>query len=134
MNGNADALSRMFITTVVSDEEKVEIIKECHSSLMAEHRGIEATYNRIVENGYIWQGLRSQVTDFVKKCNSCQLNKSYGKTKLPMMITDTPTEPMEKIALDIVGKLPKTSKNHEYLLTFQISIKGHEYLLTFQDR
>lgn len=36
-----------------------------------------------------------------------------------MVITDTPTEPMDKIALDIVGKLPKSIKRHEYLLTFQ---------------
>ena len=119
LNGNADALSRMFLTTVVSDEEKLEIIKECHSSIMAGHRGCEPTYNRIIENGYIWQGLRKQVTDFVKSCKSCQLNKSYGKTKIPMVITDTPTEPMDKVALDIVGKLPKSIKGHEYLLTFQ---------------
>ena len=36
-----------------------------------------------------------------------------------MVITDTPGPVFEKIALDIVGPLPKTKNNKEYILTIQ---------------
>ena len=36
-----------------------------------------------------------------------------------MVITDTPGTVFEKIALDIVGPLPKTKGNNEYILTVQ---------------
>ena len=40
------------------------------------------------------------------------------KTRLPMKITDTLTEPFERIQIDIVGPLPITKKN-QYILTIQ---------------
>ena len=36
-----------------------------------------------------------------------------------MMITDTPGTVFEKIALDIVGPLPKTKDDNEFILTMQ---------------
>ena len=36
-----------------------------------------------------------------------------------MVITDTPMEPFDKCALDIVGPLPETNRRNKYILTFQ---------------
>ena len=36
-----------------------------------------------------------------------------------MRITDTPTQPFEKIQIDIVGPLPKTDSANKYILTIQ---------------
>ena len=36
-----------------------------------------------------------------------------------MVITDTPGTVFEEIALDIVGPVPKTKDNNEYILTIQ---------------
>lgn len=36
-----------------------------------------------------------------------------------MLITDTPYSAFEKVSIDIVGPLPKTSKGHSYILTIQ---------------
>jgi len=42
---------------------------------------------------------------------------SRVKTKQPMMITDTPGSSFDKVAMDIVGLLPKTEKGNKYILT-----------------
>lgn len=55
--------------------------------------------------------MRKEVEDFVKQCESCQKNKLYTKSKFPMVITDTPTRPMEKCSIDIVGPLPMLKNN-----------------------
>ena len=38
---------------------------------------------------------------------------------MPLIITDTPTKPFEKCALDIVGPLTITTTGNKYVLTFQ---------------
>ena len=48
----------------------------------------------------------------------CQLMKLVRvKTKNSMVITDTPGTAFEKISMDIVGKLPITSSQNQYILT-----------------
>lgn len=119
-NGNADALSRMFLLRqVVDDLEKEEILTQFHSSLLAGHKGIEATLKKIKDAGFTWPNLRRDVKKFIQICNSCQKNKLYLKTKLPMQITDTPTGPLEKIAIDLVEELPVTAEGFKHILTVQ---------------
>jgi len=38
---------------------------------------------------------------------------------MPLIITDTPTRPFEKCALDIVDHLTVTTNGNKYILTFQ---------------
>lgn len=119
INTNADALSRMFVVLCANDDDQLKLMKECHSSPLAGHRNAKTTVERIKELGYSWPTMSRDVEMFVKKCVSCQKNKLYLKTNLPMQITDTPSEPWEKCSIDIVGPLPKTLKGNQYILTFQ---------------
>lgn len=51
-----------------------------------------------------------------------------------MIITDTPVEAWEKIAIDIVGPLPKTSRGNRYILTIMdlLTKLGHAHELPDQ--
>jgi len=44
---------------------------------------------------------------------------STNKTKQHMVITDTPGSSFDKVAMDIVGPLPKIERGNEYILTLQ---------------
>lgn len=53
-------------------------------------------------------------------CRTCQLKKLVRlKTRQPMILTDTPGAAFDKVALDILGPLPKTRHEKIYLLTIQ---------------
>lgn len=64
--------------------------------------------------------MRQQVRDYVTSCEECKRSKlDRVKTRLPMRITDTPTEAFEKIEIDMVGPLPETERGNKYILTIQ---------------
>jgi len=95
------------------------IIGEMHCSPTGGHRGVTKTYHRI-KNNYYWENLKSDVQRYIQQCLQCQLKKLVRvKTKQPMVITDTPGSSFDKVAMDIVGPLPKTERGNEYILTLQ---------------
>lgn len=96
-----------------------DVILENHASQTGGHKGITKTYARIKQN-YYWEGMKNDISEFVKRCISCQRRKlTRNKTRQPMLITDTPPEPFHKISMDIVGPFPVTSKGSKYILTIQ---------------
>lgn len=113
---HVDALSRSYNITV---QDKERIFRECHDNELAGHRSIKDTIEKIKNLGYDWPGLHDEIRCRVNICPKCQLNKAtYGKaTKMPMALVDIPETPFHKIALDIVGPLPKTLNNNVVILT-----------------
>ena len=100
-------------------EKRDEIFYELHKSPVGGHKGVSKTYNRIKQNFY-WENLKADVQRRIQQCLDCQLKKLVRlKTKQPMMITDTPGVPFEKIAMDIVGPLRPTKNGNGYILTMQ---------------
>lgn len=102
-----------------------EIIKECHETLPAGHKGIVKTFNRIRERFY-WPGMKQEVERFIKGCRTCQLEKIRRiKFKQPMLITETPSESFERISIDTVGPLPISKKGNLHILTIQDNFSKH---------
>ena len=137
-NVNADALSRYPVTNdevvnnlrveddeteikVYTEEEKRQILLEYHDAPLGGHPGVARTLNRVRLN-HNWRGITRDVEEYVSQCQHCQRNKLSRKTKMPMVLTDTPKKPFEKCALDIVGPLTITTSGNKYILTFQDSL------------
>ena len=100
-------------------EDREKIIRENHGSMFGDHKGVSKTYWRIRENFY-WKTLKTDVGNFIRMCRKCQENKlDRIKNRQPMGITDTPTQPFEKIQIDIMGPLPETDSGNKYILTIQ---------------
>ena len=80
---------------------------------------MEKTYRHIRERFY-WKGMKQDIHDFVKRCEICEMQKlTRVKTKEPMVITDTPSEPFAKIAIDTVRPLLITTSGNQHILTMQ---------------
>ncbi|KAM0735103.1 Retrovirus-related Pol polyprotein from transposon 17.6 [Formica fusca] len=103
---------------IYTEEDKKQILYEYHDAPTGGHQGVERTIKRIRLN-YNWPGITKDVEKYIAKCELCQKNKLSQKNKVPLIITDTPTKPFEKCALDIVGPLTVTTNGNKYLLTFQ---------------
>lgn len=100
-------------------EIRQDILDEFHKSLIGGHKGVNKTYRRIRDH-YLWPKLRNDVIEYIRACKTCRGNKLVrAKTREPMVVTDTPAEPFEKVALDIVGKLKTTPNGNRYILTMQ---------------
>ena len=86
------------------------IIKEFNESVVGGHKGASKTYWKVRSN-YFWENMKPDVQRIVKNCRNCQQNKLVRQgTRQPMLITDTPKQPFEKIEIDMVGQLLVTKK------------------------
>jgi hypothetical protein len=127
----ADSLSRYPIQCLnvdleeLTEERKTKIISEMHDCPVGGHQGVNRTIERI--KLYLsWPGLERDVSQYIKHCKVCQLNKETQKNvKLLLTITDTKPIPWEKIYLDVVGPLPSIEKNMKYILTCQDNLSKY---------
>jgi transposase InsO family protein len=105
-----------------------------HNCPIGGHQGIQRTIERI-KLYLTWPGLDQDVTQYVKECNICQINKeTKPNIKLPLTITDTKTTPWDKVYLDIVGHLPVTKNKKKYILTCQDNLSKYFVAVTLQSQ
>ncbi|KAB0793022.1 hypothetical protein PPYR_12642 [Photinus pyralis] len=107
------------LTTPENPDIIREILTQYHSKPIGGHSGFHRTYSRIKQL-FKWIGMKRDIKNFIKNCESCQKNKLVRKkNKEPMVITTTSTASFERIFLDIVGPLPLTENDNRYILTLQ---------------
>lgn len=63
--------------------------------------------------------MRKQVSDFVKRCNVCQVAGRPSKYIPPARLVEVPVIPetFSHVQVDVVGPLPTTTKGNEYIVT-----------------
>lgn len=95
-------------------------LKEVHTHPLAGHPGIKRTFNLLKSKGYHWSGMKQDISDFNKACHECQLTKiSRQPRKHPILITDTSSEPTEKISLDFLGPYTTTDDGNKQIMSLQ---------------
>lgn len=65
---------------------------------------------------FYWPRITSDVEKYCKSCDKCQKNApkaNYRNTLIPLPIIETP---FERIAMDMVGPIPKLARGHDYIL------------------
>lgn len=79
------------------------------------HFGYKKVYSAI-QAKYYWPRMFQQIYDYVKSCDRCQ------RTKRDAHPNTTPLNPLpvakvfERLHVDLIGPLPKTTAGHEYIL------------------
>lgn len=56
--------------------------------------------------------MKKDIKSYIKASSSCQINKVQRKT-----VTSTSKNPFERLAIDIVGRLPITESRNRFILT-----------------
>ena len=106
--------------TVPPVEDSEKIIRFYHESPVGcGHRGLNQSLSRIIDD-YYWKGMQDEVHHIVKCFESCQkLKLQRKKTRLPLLITDTPIKGLMKISIDFYGPLKPTKNENTFILTMQ---------------
>ena len=94
----------------LTEQQKQEIIKSRHDDKSAGHPGIEKTIE-LVTRDFTWKGLRKDITEYVKNCDTCHKakharHKPYGLLQTP----EITGEAWSTVALDFIVKLPKSKE------------------------
>jgi len=100
---------------IVPRDKKNDILRMAHDSRSGGHLGIRRTLQKIRKE-YYWVGLQKDVRLWCQRCEACAKRKSPGqKRRAPMQLISSGV-PMERIAVDILGPLPKTGNGNVYIL------------------
>ena len=63
-----------------------------------------------------WVHMTRDVHNWCLKCSNCNRHKTTKTNRAPMQPIYT-GEPFERVAMDIIGPLPKTCRGNRYILT-----------------
>jgi hypothetical protein len=91
---------------------QTKLITAFHSSAVGGHSGVQATYQRL-RKLFAWHGLKAQVTDFVRQCDTCQHAKHLNSAPAGLLMPlPTPTGAWRDISMDFVEGLPTSEGNN----------------------
>ena len=97
-----------------------QVIDRCHQQ--TGHGGIWKTI-RVVQEAYMWPGIKKQVADQLKGCRMCQLHKPIPQHVTYQRMPD-PCYPHQMVSMDITGPFARSNCGHTYLLTFIDHLMG----------
>ncbi|KAL1252156.1 hypothetical protein QQF64_019952 [Cirrhinus molitorella] len=103
-------------TLLVVPWTKTETVMElAHSHPMAGHLGPQNTAQRIRDR-FHWPGLEAEVKRFCQACPTCQRTTPQKPPPSPLIPLPIIEVPFERIGMDLVGPLPKSTRGHEHIL------------------
>ena len=98
---------------VIKISELEAVLYNSHDNPLSGHLKFEATYNRIAAK-YYWYGMKKTIQDYVTNCETCQRDGSRRRNE-PLRTIKVGL-PFERVGIDIVGPLPKTSQGNVHIV------------------
>ena len=91
------------------------VLVMAHSVPMSGHLGKNKTAERLRRRFY-WPTLFKDVAEYCRACEECQKCSSRRGPKAPLVPLPVMEEPFQRIAMDIVGPLPRSRLGNKYIL------------------
>jgi len=106
------------LVVVAKNKLRRGVISLFHDHVTAGHPGITKTLQLLAQY-YWWPNMKTFVTEYIKGCATCQMNKVNTHPNYPPLFPILPAEnarPFETIAMDFITKLPQ-SGGYDTILT-----------------
>jgi transposase InsO family protein len=104
------------IQLVVPASLREEVLLKAHDDRTAGHLGQYRTYKK-VQKSYYWPGYRDHISLWVSTCHACQARKRpVGKRRRAKMRTAPVGNPLDRVAMDILGPLPLSDNGNRYVI------------------
>ncbi|CAG2237012.1 unnamed protein product [Mytilus edulis] len=99
-----DDVDNFKLQLLVPKSHQKTVFKYFHDVPSAGHLGPDKMLSRIQQLFY-WPAMKSSITRYCKECDQCAARKSLKRNKAPLG-QYLVGEPMERVAIDILGPLP----------------------------
>lgn len=100
---------------VVPKTKIPEVLEACHEAPTGGHFGVRKTLAKVRQR-FFWLDHRADVEEWCRRCHACTARKGPQEKGRGLLRLYNVGAPFERVALDIVGPLPKTSSGNRYAL------------------
>ena len=100
---------------VLPEKCRRTVPKLAHKIPIARHLGSEKTRQRLLRRLY-WPGVFMDVEEFCRSCPTCQKTSQHSVSRAPLIPLPIISKPFSRIAMDIVGPLPRSKSENRYVL------------------
>ena len=100
---------------VVPQILRKDILSELHNSPTAGHLGQKKTRGKLLSR-YYWFGMKREVESWCRKCELCARRKAPSPHARAQMKVVKIGEPMQRVAMDVLGPLPETYNGNKYIV------------------
>lgn len=107
--------SRHYWQLVVPVTKQKEVLWHFHDAPTAGHLGSIRTMMKIRQNFY-WVGLKDDARRYCQSCDKCAARKPEQKYPRGNLRQYMVGEPMERMAVDVLGPLPQTTRGNRYIV------------------
>ena len=90
------------------------VLTEVHNSPAGGHLGVTKTLEKA--RRFYWPGQRRDIEDWCRGCVECGARKSPAKKHHAPMQLKIAGQPMQWVAMDILGPLPETAHQNKFVL------------------
>ncbi len=91
------------------------VLELAHTIPLAGHLGRDKTAKRVLQRFY-WPTLFKDVATYCRQCPQCQKASDRMMRRAPLIPLPVVGEPFQRIAMDLVGPLPRSRAGHRYIL------------------
>ena len=97
-------------------EQGQYVLAELHEGICGNHSGGRTLAHRAHTQGYYWPTMKSDVADYVKKCDPCQRMSPILKSPVQDLVSISSPLPFIQWGIDIVGLFPTVPTQKKLLL------------------
>ena len=112
------------------------ILKDCLIMLAHDeqgHNGFKRTYASL-QTVYYWKGMKRQIQLHCRRCRTCARHNVIAQ-EFHKEHFSAPTQPMEFIAMDLIGEFhPASSKGNRYALTAICMLTGFTFCIPLKNK
>ena len=106
------------VQVVVPRTLQARLLRLCHNPAIAGHPGQNRMYYALRPE-YYWPYLAADVAATVRGCRTCAMNRVKLRKHINRLRLFPATRPLESLAIDILGPLPKTKTGKRFLLVIK---------------
>ena len=99
---------------IVPTSIRKELFALAQSEITKGHMGVRKMLARI-RRRYVWPAMGTDIRQWILGCDACS-SRRMDRLKKLKRVKHQVGAPMEKVAMNIMGPLPRTSKGNKYVL------------------
>ena len=88
----------------------------CHDSTLGGHYGVKKSLEK-AKTMFYWPNMVTDIQKYVGCCNICQCRNFQGLQKAPIGSLPVVTYPLERVGIDLIGKISPSYQGNKYILT-----------------